>query len=53
MLETMFRAGKPIALVCHAPGALRHVTTPTVNRRAKQSLYLSRPLEAGRFRRPL
>ena len=28
LLETMFRAGKPIALVCHAPGALRHVKTP-------------------------
>jgi putative intracellular protease/amidase len=27
LLETMFRAGKPIALVCHAPGALRHVKT--------------------------
>jgi putative intracellular protease/amidase len=25
LLETMFAAGKPIALVCHAPGALRHV----------------------------
>jgi putative intracellular protease/amidase len=28
LLETMVRAGKPIALVCHAPGALRHVRTP-------------------------
>src|SRR6266481_5018374 len=27
LLETMFRAGKPIAFVCHAPGALRHVKT--------------------------
>src|SRR5262252_10956520 len=27
LLETMVRAGKPIALVCHAPGALRHVKT--------------------------
>ncbi len=26
LLEKMVRAGKPIALVCHAPGALRHVT---------------------------
>src|ERR1700739_4158736 len=25
LLETMYRAGKPIALVCHAPGVLRHV----------------------------
>ena len=28
LLETMVRAGKPIALVCHAPGALRHVKAP-------------------------
>ena len=28
LLKTMVRAGKPIALVCHAPGALRHATTP-------------------------
>ena len=28
LLESFFRAGKPIALVCHAPGALRHVKTP-------------------------
>src|SRR5215472_399549 len=28
LLETMVRAGKPIALGCHAPGALRHVKTP-------------------------
>jgi putative intracellular protease/amidase len=27
LLETMVRAGKPVALVCHAPGALRHVKT--------------------------
>lgn len=27
LLETMYGAGKPIALVCHAPGALRHVKT--------------------------
>ena len=25
LLESMIAAGKPIALVCHAPGALRHV----------------------------
>jgi putative intracellular protease/amidase len=25
LLETMYAAGKPIALVCHAPGVLRHV----------------------------
>jgi len=24
----MLRAGKPVALVCHAPGALRHVKAP-------------------------
>jgi putative intracellular protease/amidase len=24
LIETMYRAGKPVALVCHAPGALRH-----------------------------
>jgi putative intracellular protease/amidase len=28
LIETMLRAGKPVALVCHAPGALRHVKTP-------------------------
>ncbi len=28
LLETMVGAGKPVALVCHAPGALRHVKTP-------------------------
>jgi putative intracellular protease/amidase len=28
LIETMFQAGKPVALVCHAPGALRHATTP-------------------------
>jgi putative intracellular protease/amidase len=28
LLETMVRAGKPVAFVCHAPGALRHVKTP-------------------------
>ncbi|GAB3309742.1 type 1 glutamine amidotransferase domain-containing protein [Hymenobacter humi] len=24
LIETMYAAGKPVALVCHAPGALRH-----------------------------
>ncbi len=28
LIESFVAAGKPIALVCHAPGALRHVTTP-------------------------
>jgi putative intracellular protease/amidase len=28
LLETMVAAGKPIALVCHAPGALHHVKGP-------------------------
>jgi putative intracellular protease/amidase len=28
LIETMFQAGKPVALVCHAPGALRHAKTP-------------------------
>src|SRR6202040_2760207 len=28
LIETMLRAGKPVALVCHAPGVLRHVKTP-------------------------
>jgi putative intracellular protease/amidase len=27
LIETMLRAGKPVALVCHAPGVLRHVKT--------------------------
>lgn len=26
LIETMLRSGKPVALVCHAPGVLRHVT---------------------------
>ncbi|PDT04800.1 type 1 glutamine amidotransferase domain-containing protein [Rhizobium chutanense] len=28
LIESFVRAGKPIALVCHAPGVLRHVTNP-------------------------
>jgi putative intracellular protease/amidase len=28
LIETMFRAGKPLALVCHAPGVLRHAKSP-------------------------
>ncbi|MEU5836236.1 type 1 glutamine amidotransferase domain-containing protein [Streptomyces diacarni] len=28
LIETVLRAGKPLALVCHAPGTLRHVTNP-------------------------
>ena len=28
LIETMFRAGKTFALVCHSSGALRHVKTP-------------------------
>jgi putative intracellular protease/amidase len=28
LLESFIAAGKPVALVCHAPGALRHVRTP-------------------------
>ena len=28
LIETMVRAGKPVALVCHAPGSLRHVKAP-------------------------
>lgn len=26
LIEAAYRAGKPVALVCHAPGVLRHVT---------------------------
>ncbi|GAA2533255.1 type 1 glutamine amidotransferase domain-containing protein [Winogradskya humida] len=37
LIETTLRAGKPVALVCHAPGVLRHVTnadgTPLVQGR--------------------
>lgn len=29
LIESFLAAGKPVALVCHAPGALRHVKTPT------------------------
>ena len=28
LIQAFLAAGKPVALVCHAPGALRHVTTP-------------------------
>jgi putative intracellular protease/amidase len=28
LIDSFLAAGKPIALVCHAPGALRHVKTP-------------------------
>lgn len=28
LIETTLRAGKPLAVVCHAPGALRHATNP-------------------------
>lgn len=31
LLESFLRAGKTIALVCHAPGALRHVKAPDGN----------------------
>ncbi|BBU60170.1 dimethylallyltransferase [Methylosinus sp. C49] len=37
LLESFIRAGKPIALVCHAPGVLRHVSAPD-----------GRPLVAGK-----
>ena len=37
LLESFVAAGKPIALVCHAPGALRHVKRPD-----------GKPLEQGR-----
>lgn len=29
LIESTLIAGKPVALVCHAPGVLRHVTTPS------------------------
>jgi len=29
LIESFLAAGKPVALVCHAPGVLRHVRTPT------------------------
>jgi putative intracellular protease/amidase len=28
LIESFMAAGKPVALVCHAPGVLRHVRTP-------------------------
>jgi putative intracellular protease/amidase len=28
LIETTLRAGKPVTLVCHAPGVLRHAKTP-------------------------
>ena len=36
LLESFYNSGKPIALVCHAPGVLRHVT------------YKNKPLVAGK-----
>src|ERR1700757_3304543 len=29
LIESFLAAGKPVALVCHAPGVLRHVQTPS------------------------
>ena len=29
LIESFLAAGKPVALVCHAPGALRHVKAPS------------------------
>lgn len=37
LIESFFAANKPVALVCHAPGVLRHVKTPA-----------GRPLVEGR-----
>jgi putative intracellular protease/amidase len=37
LIESFWAAGKPVALVCHAPGALRHVRAPS-----------GRPLVEGR-----
>ena len=37
LIQSFLAAGKPVALVCHAPGVLRHVTTPA-----------GRPLVEGR-----
>jgi putative intracellular protease/amidase len=31
LIETTLRAGKPVALVCHAPGVLRHAKAPDGN----------------------
>lgn len=31
LIEAFLAAGKPVALVCHAPGALRHAKTPNGN----------------------
>ena len=40
LIESFLAAGKPVALVCHAPGALRHVKTADVRRwwKVKMSL---------------
>ena len=32
LIESFLAAGKPVALVCHAPGVLRHVKTPPASR---------------------
>jgi putative intracellular protease/amidase len=29
LIESFLAAGKPVTLVCHAPGVLRHVKTPS------------------------
>lgn len=33
LLESFYNFGKPIALVCHSPGVLRHVTYPVKGKR--------------------
>ena len=49
LIEAFVAAGKPVALVCHAPGALRHVKTPD----GKPLPMLLEPHPGGRWFRDL
>ena len=42
LLESFYNSDKPIALVCHSPGVLRHVTykgAPLVKGKARNRVY--------------
>jgi len=52
LVESFYNTGKPIALVCHSPGVLRHVTYQGAPPRC---LFLSTPASRRRrcqLRRP-
>ncbi|MGW0571054.1 hypothetical protein [Streptomyces tauricus] len=41
LIETTLRSGKPLALVCHAPGVLRHIAFTTARARSVDEESLS------------